>query len=179
MTETAKMYGGSLYDLAAEENIEARVLEELDAVAALLKTNPDYLHLLSMPNLPKKERCALLDEAFRGQVHPYVLNFTKLLCENGTLRELASCARAFRERYNKAHGIVEATAISAVALTAAQADALQKRLAATTGKQVDLTVKVDPHVLGGIRLEMEGVQLDGTVQNRLNALQHSIAEATL
>jgi F-type H+-transporting ATPase subunit delta len=179
MTETAKMYGGSLYDLAAEEGIEAQLLEEVDAVASLLKANPDYLRLLSMPSLPKKERCALLDEAFRGRVHPYILNFTKLLCENGTLRELAGCARAFRVRYNKAHGVVEATAVSAVALTAAQTDALQKRLAAVTGKQVDLTVKVDPSVLGGIRLDMEGVQLDGTVRNRLNTLQHSIADATL
>jgi F-type H+-transporting ATPase subunit delta len=179
MTEIAKMYGGSLYDLAAEEGIEAQLLEELDAVVALLKKNPDYLHLLSMPNLPKKERCGLLDEAFQGQVHPYVLNFLKLLCENGTLRELNGCVRAFRVRYNKAHGVVEATAVSAVKLTAAQKTKLRKRLEEITGKQIDLSVKVDPTVLGGIRLDMEGVQLDGTVQHRLNALHNSIAEATL
>lgn len=179
MTETAKMYGGSLYDLAAEEGIEARLLEELDAAAALLRQNPDYLHLLSMPNLPKKERCGLLDEAFRGQVHPYVLNFLKLLCENGTLRELNGCARAFRVRYNKAHGILEATAVSAVALTAAQTERLRKRLEETTGKQIDLSVKVDPSVLGGIRMDMEGVQLDGTVRHRLASLHDSIANATL
>lgn len=179
MTETAKLYGGSLYDLAAEEGIEARLLEELDAAAALLRQNPDYLRLLSMPNLPKKERCGLLDEAFRGQVHPYVLNFLKLLCENGTLRELNGCARAFRVRYNKAHGIAEATAVSAVELTAEQAQRLCKRLEALTGRRIDLSVKVDPSVLGGIRLDMEGVQLDGTVQHRLAALQSSIADATL
>lgn len=179
MTETAKMYGGSLYDLAAEEGIEAQLLEELDAAAALLRQEPDYLHLLSMPNLPKKERCGLLDEAFRGQVHPYVLNFLKLLCENGTLRELNGCTRAFRVRYNKAHGILEATAVSAVALTQAQAAQLRTRLEEITGKQVDLSVKVDPSVLGGIRLDMEGVQLDGTVRHRLASLHGSIAGATL
>lgn len=179
MTESAKMYGGSLYDLAAEEKLEARLLEELDAVADLLRANPDYLRLLSMPNLPKKERCGLLDEALRGSVHPYILNFCKLLCENGTLRELGGCARAYRERYNKANGIVEATAVSAVALTRSQEDALRARLEAATGKRIDLTVKVDPNVLGGIRLDMEGLQLDGTVQNRLSALRGSIAGATL
>lgn len=179
MTETAKMYGGSLYDLAAEEGIEARLLEELDAAAQLLRANPDYLHLLSMPNLPKKERCGLLDEAFRGQVHPYILNFLKLLCENGTLRELNGCARAFRVRYNKAHGILEATAVSAVALTDAQTARLRKRLEEITGKQIDLSVKIDPSVLGGIRLDMEGVQLDGTVRQRLAAVHSSIADAAL
>ena len=63
MTETARMYGGSLYDLAAEEGLEARILGELDEAVALFKANPDYLHLLSTPSIPKKERCGLLDEA--------------------------------------------------------------------------------------------------------------------
>ena len=45
MTETARMYGGSLYDLAAEEGLEARILGELDEAVALFKANPDYLHL--------------------------------------------------------------------------------------------------------------------------------------
>ena len=105
MTETAKMYGGSLYDLAAEEGLETRILGELDEVQQLLKQNPDYLRLLSTPSIPKKERCGLLDEALRGQVHLYVLNFLKILCEKGTLRELSGCARAYRIRYNQAHGI--------------------------------------------------------------------------
>ena len=83
MTETARMYGGSLYDLAAEEGLDERILGELDGVTALLNGDAEYLHLLSIPSIPKKERCALLDEAFRGQVHLYVLNFMKLLCEKG------------------------------------------------------------------------------------------------
>ena len=41
MTEIAKMYGGSLYDLAAEEGLETRILGELDEAVALLKANPD------------------------------------------------------------------------------------------------------------------------------------------
>jgi len=102
MTETARMYGGSLYDLAAEEGLETRILGELDEAVALFKANPDYLHLLSTPSIPKKERCGLLDEALRGQVHLYVLNFLKILCEKGTLRELSGCARAYRVRYNQA-----------------------------------------------------------------------------
>ena len=134
MTETAKMYGGSLYDLAAEEGLETRILGELDEVQQLLKQNPDYLRLLSTPSIPKKERCGLLDEALRGQVHLYVLNFLKILCEKGTLRELSGCARAYRIRYNQAHGILEATAISAVPLTEQQRAALHAKLESLTAR---------------------------------------------
>ena len=179
MTETAKMYGGSLYDLAAEEGLETRILGELDEVQNLLKANPDYLRLLSTPSIPKKERCGLLDEALRGQVHLYVLNFLKILCEKGTLRELSGCARAYRIRYNQAHGILEATAISAVPLTEQQRAALHAKLESLTGKTIDLKTKVDAKVLGGIRLDIEGTELDGTVRSRLAGLRSSIAAATL
>ena len=179
MTEIARMYGGSLYDLAAEEGLETRILGELDEVVKLLKANPDYLRLLSTPSIPKKERCGLLDEALRGQVHLYVLNFLKILCEKGTLRELAGCARAYRVRYNEAHGILEATATSAVAMTEEQTAALHQKLEALTGKTIDLQTKVDPAVLGGIRLDIDGTELDGTVQNRLAGLRKSIAAAAL
>ena len=179
MTETARMYGGSLYDLAAEEGLEARILGELDEVVALMKANPEYLHLLSTPSIPKKERCGLLDEALCGQVHLYVLNFVKILCEKGTLRELSGCARAYRIRYNAAHGILEATATSAVPMTAQQTKTLHAKLEHLTGKTIDLKTRVDPGVLGGIRLEIEGTELDGTVQNRLAALRRDIAAVTL
>ena len=179
MTEIARMYGGSLYDLAAEEGLETRILGELDEVQQLLKQNPDYLRLLSTPSIPKKERCGLLDEALRGQVHLYVLNFLKILCEKGTLRELSGCARAYRIRYNQAHGILEATAISAVPLTEPQTRRLHEKLEKLTGKTIDLKTKVDPAVLGGIRLDIEGTELDGTVQNRLASLRRDIAAVTL
>ena len=179
MTETAKMYGGSLYDLAAEEGLETRILGELDEVQQLLKQNPDYLRLLSTPSIPKKERCGLLDEALRGQVHLYVLNFLKILCEKGTLRELSGCARAYRIRYNQAHGILEATATTAVAMTEQQAKGLHEKLEKVTGRHIDLKTKVEPAVLGGIRLDIEGTELDGTVRSRLAGLRSSIAAATL
>ena len=179
MTEIARMYGGSLYDLAAEEGLETRVLDELDEAAKLIRDDPEYLRLLSTPSIPKKERCALLDEAFRGQVHLYVLNFLKILCENGTLWELPGCARAYRIRYNAAHGILEATAITAIAMTAAQTEQLRQKLETITGKKIDLATKIDPSVLGGIRLDIEGTELDGTVQNRLATLRRNIAAATL
>ena len=159
MTETARLYGGSLFQLAAEEGQDTQILAELDTVATLFKDSPEYLRLLSTPSLPKKERTGLLDEALLG--------------------ELGGCARAYRVAYNKAHGILEATAVAAVALTAQQTQKLHDRLEQITGKQVDLQVKVDPAVLGGIRLDMDGVQLDGTVKNRLAALRRNIDSVTL
>ena len=116
---------------------------------------------------------------YLGFIRIDVLNFLKILCEKGTLRELPGCARAYRVRYNQAHGILEAAATTAVAMTEQQVKSLHEKLEKLTGKTIDLKTKVDPAVLGGIRLDIEGTELDGTVQNRLAALRRDIASVTL
>ena len=179
MTQFAKLYGGSLFDLAAEEGADGAILDQLEECLSLLRENPDYLKLLSTPSLPKKERCGLLDQALRGSVHQYLLNFLKILCERGQLGQLSQCAAAYRQKYNQAHGIVEATAVSAVALTDDQALRLRQKLESVTGKQIRLRCKVDPAVLGGIRLDIDGTELDGTVRSRLDGLRSAIGAATL
>ena len=175
MTEAGKMYGGALYELAAEEGLDEAVLSQLDGVRSLFAEYPAYVKLLAMPSVPKTDRCAALDKAFRGQVEPYLLNLLKLLCEKGEIRALPDCAEEYRARYNQAHGILEATAVSAVPLTGRQAEALRAELAALTGKTIALDSRVDPACLGGVRLEVGGTQLDGTVQNRLDALRRRLA----
>lgn len=69
MTELAKRYGGSLYELAAEENLTDELSQQLRTAVNSIEAEPQYLRLLSTPSVPKKERCALLDKAFEG-AHP-------------------------------------------------------------------------------------------------------------
>ena len=178
MTALGAEYGGALYALAAEEGLEEAILEELCEVRGLLAENPDYEKLLALPSVPKAERCAALDEAFGGRVQPYLLNFLKILCEKGAIRALPDCLKEYRARYNAAHGILEATAVTAVPMSEAQAEALKKKLAVLTGKTIALTTRVEPGCLGGVRLEVDGARLDGTVKNRLDEVRRLLA-ATL
>lgn len=174
MTKAAKLYGGSLYDLAAEEGLTEGMLEELTGIEKILEENPAYLQLLGEPSVPKAERIGLLDQAFSGQVQPYVLNFLKILCENGMLRSYSGCCREFKARYNEDHNIAEATVTSAVPLTQEQLAALRDKLEAMSSKTILLTQKTDSQVLGGLRVEFEDYALDGTAQGRLSELRRKI-----
>ena len=64
MTQTARIYGDSMYDLAAEEKLTGRILEEMQAIRQLFRENPDYLRLLSEPSIPLADRTKMIDEAF-------------------------------------------------------------------------------------------------------------------
>lgn len=174
MTQTARLYGGSLYDLAAEEQLTDVMLTQTKEVRKLFQENPDYVKLLSEPSIPFEERKGLIETAFGTQVERYLVSFIKLLCERNLLGEFAGCCEEFVRRYNLEHGIVEAVVTSAVALSSEQAAALKDKLEKVSGKKVDLKQKTDPTVLAGIRVEMEGKQLDGTVQGRLSGISRRI-----
>lgn len=179
MTQTARVYAGALYDLAGSEGLEDRILGDLALFSQLLRENGDYLRLLCTPSIPKKERCGLLDEALRESVHPYTLHFLKILCENGTMSQFSDCARQYRVRYNEAHGILEACAVSAVPMPEALAQRLKDKLERLTGKQVELTTRVDERLIGGVRLELPDRQLDGSVQTHLQQLKKQLRETTI
>jgi F-type H+-transporting ATPase subunit delta len=179
MTQIAKTYGESLYGLAHDENISEEILKQLDEVAEIFRENPKYEDLLLLPSVPKKQRCELLDESFKGSVHEYLLNFLKILVENGTIRELSGCVEAYRNRYYEDNGILAVKVVTAMPLTDELNEKLTKKLTAVTGKKIILTTKIDPSVLGGIKLEMGGNLYDGTVSTRLEEVQKILSDTVL
>ena len=179
MTQAGSVYGEALYSLALEGNLTDRILEELNVLNQCLTDEPEFIRLLSSPNLSKQERCTVLDDSFRGQVHPYVLNFMKILTEKGYMKYFSDCCKAYEEHYNLDNGILPVTAITAVALTGAQAEKLSEKLSRVTGKQVKLLQKVDPSVLGGVRLDYDGKRLDDTVSHRMDAIRGLLKDTVL
>ncbi len=174
MTGAAVTYGDSLYDLAVEESIGRDLLDELTEIDRIFKENPTYIKLLDEPSLPRKERCGLIEQAFAGS-NLYVKNFLKLLCEAGLLREFSGCVREFRRRWNEDNGILTATATCAAPLTDEQRDKLTAHLKEMSGHPIELTVKVDPACIGGMRLDLGGKRFDGTIRQRLDKIRSVLA----
>jgi ATP synthase, F1 delta subunit len=179
MNRAAKNYADALFEVAYEEEVDDLLLNQFSDVRRLFDENPDYVKLLYAPNIAKAERTALLDEALSGRIHPYLLNFLKLLCENGYMYDYGYCETRYRTYYNTIHGIIAGVAITAVPLKPEQMEKLRARLYQISGKTVDLINRVDPSVLGGIRLEYEGVELDGTVRQRLDGIEKTLLDAVL
>ena len=179
MTEVGTVYGEALYSLACEEGLAQDILLQLKTLDSCYTQEPDFIRLLGSPNLPKSERCQILDESFRGKVHPYVLNFMKILTEKGYMRQFHNCAEAFREKYNQDNGILPVTAVTACAMTDAQKQKLIEKLHKITGKQIELVNKLDPTVLGGMRLDYDGKRVDDTVSHRLDAIRNMLRSTVL
>ena len=179
MTEVGNVYGESLYTLAREENLSEQIGGELAALRDGFRQAPEFIRLLSSPSLTKAERCQILDDSFRGKVHPYVLNFLKILTEKGYMRHFGDCCKAYTAHFDQDNGIVRVTAVTAVALTDSQSARLTEKLSRSTGKQVILHNRVEPGVLGGVRLDYDGQRLDDTISHRLDSVRELLKNTVL
>ena len=150
MPQIGNVYGEALYSLAREEGLSDAVLQELKLLRDAFTQEPDY-----------------------------VLNFLKILTEKGYARYFCDCCDAYRELYNSDHGILTVKAVTAVALTDQQAAKLSNKLAAITGKTIELQNRVDPGCLGGVRLDYDGKRVDGTVASRLDAVRSLLKNTVL
>ncbi len=176
MTQTARMYGGSLYDLAAEEKLTEAIKEQMQQICGIFKENPDYVALLKEPSIALDKRKEMIEEAFGTQAERYLVSFMKLLCERNLFREFTDCCEEFTRRYNEEHGIAEAVVTTAFELSAEQLAALKNKLESLSGKQISLVQKLDTSVLAGLRVELEGKQLDGTVKGQLSDISRKLNE---
>ena len=179
MTQAGNVYGQALYDLAKSEGLTQQILQQLQTLCESFSQEPDFLRLLHMPQISKQERCGILDDSFRGKVHPYVLNFMKILTENGYIRHFSDCCEAYGQSYDRDHGILRVTALTAVAMTQDQSQRLTDKLSAITGKTVALCNRVDQRCIGGVRLDYDGRQLDDTLAHRLDALHRLLSNTVL
>lgn len=174
----AASYGKALFQLAQEQGCDTLVFDQLSLVRRAVQDNAAYVTLMDTPALPTAEKLQLLRRAFE-KVEPVLLNFLSLLCERRAFYQLPACASAYESCYDEAHGIVNATAITAVAMQARQKEALREKLAQITGKTIRLTTRTDPSLLGGITLRCGGVQLDDSVRSRLEQLRRSLRQTII
>ena len=179
MTEVGTVYGESLYELAKDEKLDQSIGEQLKVLQVSFRQEPDFIRLLSSPSLTKAERCQILDDSFRGSVHPYLLNFMTILTEKNYIRYFSDCCDAYTDRYNQDNGILSVTAVTAVALSDAQTEKLTEKLAKITGKHIALSNRIDPSCLGGVRLDYDGKRLDDTVSNRLDTIRDLLKNTVL
>jgi len=176
MTELARVYGEGLFDLAREERLLDTIHEEMNALGESFRAEPRFIRLLQSRAIPRAERLGILDDSFRGRVHPYLLNFMKLLLERGAFYAFSDCARYFHARWCEEKGIVEAHVVSAAPLAEAQRQALTRKLGAISGKRVVLLTQIDPAVMGGLKVDMEGRRYDNTIRHRLELMRRHLTD---
>jgi F-type H+-transporting ATPase subunit delta len=172
---TARRYARALLDVALEKGNAEAVRAELQTTAGLIAGHADLSALLAHPAVSAERKRKLVGAvAAKAGVSELLARLLALMGERDRLALLPMVAAAYTKLWNAHRGVVAAQAVSATPLDEAQTRAVAKALAAATGREVDLEARVDPRLLGGMLVHMEGRTYDGSVRARLIALRRAM-----
>ena len=178
MNDAAREYGGALFALADEEGLASELLSESQTARALLLDSPAYIKLLASPEISAEEREEAVAAAF-CEAHPYLRNFLRMMVARGYARELPSAFEEYARLYREKNGIELAIIKSAAELSDGEKEKLIGALSRRVGKEIFPEYRVEPNLLGGVRVEVGGVLYDGTLRHRFDGLGESLADMTL
>ena len=171
MTEMSKSYADALFSLALETNTVFETLMTLKEVRDGLYATEGALDLLASPSIPKDERCAVLEKAF-GDVQPeHVMSFVGVLVQHGHIRELNDCVEAYTALHDEHARLSTAYVTSAVELTEGEKAKLIEKLSQKLGRTIHLECAVDPSLLGGLIVNVDGKVIDGSLRNKLQEIK--------
>jgi len=174
----AGRYAVALFELARDEKAIDAVKADLDRFDALIDESPDLQRLVRSPVFTAEEQgralAAVLDKAGIGG---RAGNFLKVVAANRRLFAVRDILKAFRTLVAKHKGEVAAEVTVAEALDANHRDAITAALKSVTGGQeVDLSVKVDPAIIGGLVVKLGSRMVDTSLRTKLNAIKHAMKE---
>jgi len=175
----AGRYAGALFELALESKSVDAVKADLENFDTLVASSPDLTRLVRSPVFGAEEQeralSAVLD---RAGISGLAAKFLKVIASNRRLFAVRDMIRAFRKLVARYKGEVTAEVTVAEKLGDKHLDALKAALKMVTGgKSVDLDVKVDPAIIGGLVVKLGSRMVDSSLRTKLNAIKHAMKEA--
>jgi F-type H+-transporting ATPase subunit delta len=173
----AGRYATALFELALESNVVDAVRADLDRFDGLIAESPDLLRLVRSPVFTAEEQTRALG-AVLGQVGigGLAANFLRLVSSNRRLFAVRDMIKAFRALVARHKGEVTAELTVADQLSPERLGEIKAALNAVTGKDVQVDVKIDPAIIGGLVVKLGSRMVDSSLRTRLNALRHAMKE---
>ena len=175
----AGRYATALFELALEEKAVDAVKADLDRFEQLVADNPDLLRLVRSPVFGAEEQSrALVAVLDKAGLKGLAANFLKVVASNRRLFAVREMVRAFRALAAKHKGEVTAQVTVAEALNDKNRDALEGALKSVTGgKDIDMDIKVDPAIIGGLIVKVGSRMVDSSLRTKLNSIKIAMKEA--
>lgn len=168
-------YAKALLALGAEKKMVEQYSEELSRVSDAFASEERLRLLLESPTFAMDKKQAMVRDLGEAlSLSDGMQQFLGLLLEKGRIDCLSSIQAFYRTLADDLTGVLRATVTSAVRPLKKQTDAIEQALTKNTGKAVELTVKTDKSLIGGIQAEISGKVFDGSIKAQLQRMADTL-----
>lgn len=181
MTERtiARRYVRALFELSLEQGVADGVQEDLERLLAECSQQPALLSKLLDPRVEAKSKRGTVEKLLGASARGITLDFCHLLLDRKRERLLLLAAGEFAGMLREQRGEAVAEVVSAAPLDAQSRAALQARLSDLTRRKVTLRESVDAALLGGVRVKVGSMLLDGSARRRLAGMRDELMRVAL
>ncbi len=177
-TEVGERYAQALFDLADETGALDAVRADLKSLRAAWIESADLRRLATSPVIAAEDQQkGLVAIADAAKFHRTTRNLLGLLGQNGRARDLQGVISGFEALYAKKTGVVAAEVVTAQPLDAAQLKSIQTALRGALGKDPELTTRVDPAILGGLKVKVGSKLFDASLKTKLDQMKFALKRA--
>ena len=170
MLEIAQNYASALLSLAVDDNKVILYQEEVKELRKIIRDNPDFLLLIESCFLSVKEREDNAEKLL-SNFSTDVVNFIKIIIKHNRVNYLVDILDAFNSLCNENRDIVEGLIYSAFPLEEATLLKIKKKISEIENHEVDLIPRIDPSLIGGVKVVINSHVYDGSIKNQLEKMQ--------
>jgi len=169
----AKRYAEGFIGYCRQTIGEQRGVDDLVRIKGIIAANPEFGDFLKSSRIIAQEKRELVDKVFGHVVAEQTRQFLKLLIDKGHIRflsEIAECALKLHRMGHVSEGVLR----TSVPLSRDTISLIKATLEKKFGKKMELSIQIDPALLGGIQVEMDNMVIDGSVRRRLEELKEKL-----
>jgi F-type H+-transporting ATPase subunit delta len=176
--DVGERYAQALFELAKDQGDAVAVEAELKSLKAMRAESADLRTLMSSPAFSGEDKGkGLAGIAEAAGFGPTTRKFLGLVADNRRASALPAMIAAFERIAAADRGTVSAEVVTAMPLTAAQTKALAAALRTALGKDPEIETRVEPAILGGIKVRVGSRLFDASLKSRLDSLKFALKRA--
>jgi len=177
-TDVGARYAQALFDLAKDEKAIAAVDADLKSLKGMIAGSADLKALLASPKFSAADKRKGLSAVIaKAKLSPLTQKFVAFVASKGRASALPAIITSFSALSAKHRGVVSAEVVTALAMTPAQTKGVAAALRTALGKDPEITTRVDPAILGGIKVRVGSRLYDASLKSKLDSLKFALKRA--
>ena len=170
----ARVYAQALFDTALKYDVVTSVESDLNSIVGLLENDEQFKDFIIAPYTGREEKIAIVDKLFSDRVTALTMQVLRVMLEKRREEELAGMRDEYVKLRRENQSVIFATVTSAEEMDESQKKALLAKLESTLGKKIEASFKLEPALIGGIRVAYGNYVLDGSIRGALSKLREKL-----